>query len=95
MTLTITAMKARQNLGEVLNRVSLKGDEFIIARGGKPVAAVIPVKKLEYLRQAARRHLSHLVAKNRAASKGLTAAQAQTLADEAKHGARRRRRTSR
>ena len=95
MTRTITAIKARQNMGEMLNRVLLKHDEFIIERGGKPMAAVIPIEKLEHLREAARRHLGQLVEKNRAASKGLAAAQADTLADEAKHGARKKRRASR
>lgn len=39
----INALKARQNLGTVLNEVLLKNDQFIIERNGKPMAAVIPV----------------------------------------------------
>jgi prevent-host-death family protein len=39
----INAIKARQNLGTLLNEVSLKNDQFIIERNGKPQAAVIPI----------------------------------------------------
>ncbi|MCK4385558.1 MAG: type II toxin-antitoxin system Phd/YefM family antitoxin [candidate division Zixibacteria bacterium] len=39
----ISALKARQNLGTLLNEVLLKNDQFIIERNGKPMAAVIPV----------------------------------------------------
>ena len=96
MTHTITAIKARQNLGELLNRVSLRHDEFIIERGGKPMAAVIPVEKLNQLRAASRRHLGQLLEKTWAASKDeLSEAAAGALADEAKHAVRKKRRAGR
>lgn len=96
MTRTITAIKARQNLGELLNRVSLNHDEFIIERGGKPMAAVIPVEKLTQLRAAAGRHLGQLLEKSRASSRGeLSAAEADALADEAKRAVRARSRAGR
>ena len=47
----ISALKARQNLGEVMNEVALKGDDYIIERAGKPLVAVIPIGKYESLRQ--------------------------------------------
>ncbi|MBI4248048.1 MAG: type II toxin-antitoxin system Phd/YefM family antitoxin [Elusimicrobia bacterium] len=94
MTHTITALKARQNLGEMLNRVWLKHDEFIIERGGKPMAAVIPIDRLEQIKAAARLFLSQSVRRIHAANKGVKV-DADALADEAKHSARQRRRTGR
>lgn len=47
MKKTISAMKARQNLGTLLSEVLLKNDQFIIERNGKPMAAVIPVWQFE------------------------------------------------
>jgi len=41
MSKTVTAVKARQNLGELLNRVSLTNEEIIIQRAGKKVAKLV------------------------------------------------------
>jgi prevent-host-death family protein len=43
----ITAMKARKNLGEVLEEVYYKGDQYVIERAGKPMAAIVPLAQLE------------------------------------------------
>ncbi len=40
----ISAMKARQNLGQIMNEVSLKEDEYIVERAGKPLIAIIPIE---------------------------------------------------
>jgi prevent-host-death family protein len=45
----ISALKARQNLGQVMNEVALKGDDYIIERAGKPLVAVIPIEKYQSL----------------------------------------------
>lgn len=47
----ITALKARQNLGQVLEEVYYKGDRYIIERAGKPMAAVVPLWQLEAWQQ--------------------------------------------
>ena len=47
----ISALKARQNLGRVMNEVALKGDDYIIERAGKPLVAVIPIEKYQSLQQ--------------------------------------------
>ena len=47
MTKTLTALKARQNLGEILEEVYYKGDQYIIERAGKPMAAVVPLWQLQ------------------------------------------------
>jgi prevent-host-death family protein len=39
----VTAMKARQNLGEIMNEVNLRNDEYIVERNGKAIAAIVPV----------------------------------------------------
>ncbi|MFZ0243074.1 MAG: type II toxin-antitoxin system prevent-host-death family antitoxin [Desulfobacterales bacterium] len=43
MDRTVSAVKARQNLGELLNRVALRGEEIIIERAGKKIARLSPV----------------------------------------------------
>jgi prevent-host-death family protein len=48
---TISALKARQNLGQMMNEVALKGDDYIIERGGKPLVAVIPMEKYQSLQK--------------------------------------------
>ena len=41
----VSAIKVRQNLGEVMNEVALKSDEYIVERAGKPLVAIIPIEK--------------------------------------------------
>jgi prevent-host-death family protein len=92
MTHTIAAIKARQNLGDLLNRVSLKHDEFIIERGGRPMAAIIPIGKFEQLQDAARSFLSYALHKNQTSNRGTaSAAFDEALLNEAKHQSRKRR----
>ncbi len=42
-----TAIKARQNLGQIMNEVSLLGDDYIIERAGKPLAVIISIDKYQ------------------------------------------------
>ena len=48
----ISAIKARQNLGQLLNEVSIKGDAFIIERAGKPLAALVDLESLQKIQEA-------------------------------------------
>ena len=48
---TINAGKARMNLGQMLDEVFYKGEQFIIERDGRPMAAVIPLSQLETLQK--------------------------------------------
>ncbi len=43
MSITVTAVKARQNLGELLNLVSIKHEEIIIERAGKKIARLTAI----------------------------------------------------
>ena len=47
----LSAMKARQNLGQVMNEVSLKGNEYVIERAGKPLVAIISMEKYRILQK--------------------------------------------
>lgn len=51
MAKRISAMDLRKRLGEIMNEVSLRDDEYIVERGGKPLVAVIPIWKLKQLEE--------------------------------------------
>lgn len=82
----LTPMEFRRRLGEVLDRVHLRQDRFIIARKGKPLAALVPVEVLEGLERAARLHLGDVL--ERLATPGDARTDADALADQAKHASR-------
>jgi prevent-host-death family protein len=52
MTEKISTLEVRQRLGDILNRVALRNDQFIIERKGTPLAAIVPVEWLEQMRRA-------------------------------------------
>ncbi len=52
----VSTIDVRQRIGDMLNRVALHHDEFIIERKGKALAALVPVERLEQMRRFARRH---------------------------------------
>ncbi len=47
MTKTTTAIKARKNLGQLLEEAYYRGDEFVIERAGKPMAVLIPIQEFQ------------------------------------------------
>lgn len=42
-TYTITSMETRKRFGEIINRVSIRGDHFTIERAGRPLAQIVPI----------------------------------------------------
>ena len=54
----VSAMTARKKLGEVLEQVFYRGDQFVIERDGKAMAAVVPLKILEDYEQSQERFFS-------------------------------------
>ncbi|MBF0540902.1 MAG: type II toxin-antitoxin system Phd/YefM family antitoxin [Nitrospirae bacterium] len=46
----ISAMEARKTLGQIMNEVSIRNDEYIIERAGYPLVAVISVAEYERLK---------------------------------------------
>ncbi len=57
----ISAQKARQNFGEMMDEVRLRGDRYIVNRGDKPLVAVIPVEEYLAWEQARERLYSRIV----------------------------------
>jgi prevent-host-death family protein len=86
MTVKVSTADVRQRIGDLLNRVALRHDEFIIERKGQPMAALVPVERLEQLRRVARRGLLELLERQTGGS--LTDGQAMKLALEAQRWAR-------
>jgi prevent-host-death family protein len=43
----VNALSARKQLGQLLEEVYYKGDQYVIERAGRPMAAVVPVWQLE------------------------------------------------
>ncbi len=65
---SVDAVVLRKNLGQYVNEVYYRGDEFIIKRAGKPVAALVPLmdlEKLEMLKTQGFKALKNLWAKNK------------------------------
>lgn len=89
----VSTVDVRQRIGEMLNRVSLRHDEFIIERKGKPVAALVPVERLEQMRRFARTQALGFFEQQE--GRGLTDEQASDLALEAQRWARRGRKSGR
>ena len=83
----VSTIDVRQRIGEMLNRVSLRHDEFIIERKGKALAALVPVERLEQMRRFARTQAIGFLEQQKESD--LTDVQAADLALEAQHWARR------
>ena len=84
---TVSTIEVRQRIGDILNRVALRHDEFIIERKGKPLAALVPVERLEQMRRFARRQALDFMEQQKSSS--LTNNQAMELGLEAQRWARR------
>jgi prevent-host-death family protein len=51
MVRKLAALKARQNLGQIMDEVALRGDEYIVERAGKPLVAIISMEKYRMFEQ--------------------------------------------
>src|SRR5439155_23830575 len=61
----VSTIDVRQRIDDLLNRVALRHDEFVIERKGKPLAALVPIERLEQMRRFARRHALEVLEKQR------------------------------
>jgi len=84
----ISTAHVRQRIGDLLNRVALRHDEFIIERKGHPLAALVPVERLEQMRSFARRHALDFLEQQKEAPAPITQDEATDLALEAQRVAR-------
>jgi len=89
--ITVSTMEVRRSMGDILNRVSLRGDEYLVERKGKPLAVLMPVEKAESIRRVARLRLRDWLSRPNAAK---TDAEAMTVASEARSAARMSKRGS-
>ncbi len=83
-------MDVRARIGDMLNRVALRHDEFVIERKGKPLAALVPVERLEQMRRFARQHALEFLERQKGGPGGqLSEQEAMDVALEAQQAARR------
>lgn len=93
MTETVSTLEVRRRLGDLLNRVALRQDQFVIARKGRPLAVLLPVGKLEQMERLVRGRLLELLDEPR--RRRISQAEADRVGDEAKHRSRRKARSPR
>ncbi len=89
----VSTIEVRQRIGDMLDRVALRHDEFIIERKGKPLAALVPVERLEQMRRFARRHALDVMEQQKGGT--LSDDQAMALGLDAQRWARRQKRKPR
>lgn len=56
----VTALKARQIFGTIMNAVSFRNDQYIVERKGMPMVAIIPIKKFRQMDKARQRFFSNM-----------------------------------
>jgi len=91
----VSTMDVRKRIGDMLNRVALRHQEYVIERKGKPMAALVPVERLEQMRQFARRQILAFMDAQRRTGPKLSDEQAMALALEAQRWARKQAKTRR
>lgn len=84
----VSTIDVRQRIGDLLNRVALRHDEFVIERKGKPLAALVSVERLEQMRRFARRHALELLEEQKRST--VSEEKALAIALEAQRSARKR-----
>ena len=91
MTDKVSTMDVRARIGDMLNRVALRHDEFIIERKGRPLAALVSVERLEQVQRFARQHaLEFLERQKEGQGEQLSEGAAMDVALEAQRAARRK-----
>jgi len=60
MPKTINSLEARRNLGQLLEEVFYKGEQFVIQKAGKPMAVIISPSEYEAYRKRREKDMSAL-----------------------------------
>jgi hypothetical protein len=89
----VSTIDVRQRIGDMLNRIALRHDEFIIERKGKPLAALVPVERLAQMQRFARRQALDFMEAQQGGS--LSEREAEELALEAQKATRQAARKTR
>jgi hypothetical protein len=87
----VSTIDVRQRIGDMLNRVSWRHDEFIIERKGNALAALVPIERLEQMRRFARRHALDVMERQKGGA--LNDDEAMKIALDATRWARRKRKS--
>ncbi len=88
----VSTMDVRARIGDLLNRVALRHDEFVIERKGKALAALVPVERLEQMRRAARQGIRDFLERQKQGpGSKLSEKEAMQVALEAQRDARKER----
>lgn len=82
MAKELTALKMRGSLGEVLEEVYYKGQEFIIKRGKKPMAVLVPLDEFESFKRQRKADMG-VFEKIRAKAKGYSAEEIESDVEKA------------
>jgi prevent-host-death family protein len=82
---TVKTADLRQRLGDLLDRVDTRRDQFVIERRGRPLAALVPFAQFEQLQRAAELELVGALDRR---VRSLTRQQAVQLARRAKRATR-------
>jgi len=79
----------RKKMGEILDCVNLRGDEFIIERKHQPIAALVPLSKLQMLTQMAANYVGEVLSSS--ITTDASQEEVDALANMAKHQSRKNR----
>ena len=90
MAKELTALKVRGNLGEILEEVYYRGEKYIIKRGKKPMAVMMPLEEYENYTKQRMKDMA-VFAEIRAGARYYSAAEIEVDVEEAvksvrKHG---------
>src|SRR5712692_10198016 len=73
----VSTLEVRARIGDMLDRVALRHDEFVIERRGRPLAALVPVERLEQMRDFAREHALDFLVRQEASGRGAKLSEAE------------------